>query len=373
MLPVDLEKFWADDEIAHLDNCFCKEAPQVALGIRMSDECVFSELGEEGDFWGTLPGERRLELNCRYNDKAEKMVGKRLLKEDLPMEDETFPYVKRIGEVFEGTYTIGYKTGEWLHGSANTPRELEKLLDRIDRLDLREFMLPSNWESEKNRIYEKYGKKPGLLRGIRGPVTLAMSIYGESNLIYLYYDAPELYERFSRTIGRVILEMGKIMDLEAGYEVEKAPGGFWFFDDNCALLNPKMYEQFGYPVLKQVFEYFSPKDKDDRYQHSDSAMGHLLPILGTLNLTGCNFGPTVLVDEIRKYMYGTRIDGCMAPYTFMNNNMDDIISEVKRDCDMIRKIGTKGLNLTTAGSINDRSSLEGMRTIMHTIQNYGRY
>jgi uroporphyrinogen decarboxylase len=297
MLHVDLEKFWADDKIAHQDNCFCEKAPQVALHIRMSSECVFSELGEEGDFWGTIPRERSIELNRRYNDKAEKIVGMRLLNENIPMEDEIFPYVKRIGEVFEGTYTSGYKTGEWLHGNVSTEEELEKLLNRVDKLDLREFMLPTNWESEKKRIYEKYGKKTQLLRGIRGPVTLAMSIYGESNLIYLYYDAPELYERFSQTIGRVILEMSKIMDLEAGYEVGKAPAGFWFADDNCALLSPEMYEQFGYPILKQIFEYFSPGENDDRFQHSDSAMGHLLPILGKLNLTGCNFGPTVLVDE----------------------------------------------------------------------------
>lgn len=373
MLPVDLEKFWRDDEIAHKDNCFYTEASQVALGIRMSDECVFEELGVEGDPWGSTPREIRIELNKKYNDKAEKIVGRRLLREYFPEEDERFPYVKRIGEVFEGTYGSGYKTGEWLHGDVKTPQELEDLLDRVDKLDLREFMLPFNWESEKKRIYEKYGKRPGLLRGIRGPVTLAMSIYGEENLIYLYYDAPELYERFSQTIARVILEMGRIMDIEAGYEAGRAPAGFGFADDNCSLLSPEMYELFGYPVLKKVFKYYSPGENDNRYQHSDSAMAHLLPILGRLNLTGCNFGPTVLVDEIRKHMPRTRIDGCIAPFTFMNNNLEDIISEVKRDCEMIKKTGTKGLNLTTAGSINNGSSLESMRAVMDAIQKYGRY
>ena len=58
MLPVDLEKFWADDELAHRDNCFSKDAPQVALGIRMSDECVFAELDEPGNPWGHTPRER---------------------------------------------------------------------------------------------------------------------------------------------------------------------------------------------------------------------------------------------------------------------------------------------------------------------------
>jgi uroporphyrinogen decarboxylase len=311
-----------------------------------------------------------LELNKRYNDKSEKIVGKRLLSESLPEEDEVFPYVKRIGEVFEGKYTIN-NNSEWLVGSCNTPFELEALLDRIDRLDLREFMLPSNWESEKTRIYEKYGRKPSLLRGVRGPVTLATSIYGVENLIFLILDEPDLAKHFSKTIADVICQMASIMDEEAGYAQGEGPVGFHFNDDNCCLLNPEMYELFGYPILKQVFELFSPNVGDLRYQHSDSDMAHLLPILGRLNLTGCNFGPTVLVDEIRKHMPKTRIDGCLAPFTFMNNDEEKIIEEVKRDCEMARP--HRGLNLSTAGSINNGSLLTSMRTVMYAIQEYGRY
>lgn len=373
MLSVDLDQFWKDDKIAHKDNCFYKDAPQVALGIRMSDECVFAELGEEGDPWGKIPRQQRIEFNKRYNDKAEDIVGRRLLREDFPTEDEIFPAVKRIGEVFGGRYESGNKTGEWLHSPIETPQELEKMLDKVDKLNLRNFMLPTNWGSEKKRLYQNYGKKPGPLRHVRGPVTLATSIFGAENLIFLYYDAPELYKRFSHTIGRVILEMAKIMNQEAGYTTEDFPPGFSFADDDCNLLTPEMYEIFGYPILQKVFSYFSPNPGDIRYQHSDSAMGHLLPILGRLNLTGCNFGPTVLVNEIRKHMPNTKIDGCIAPFTFMNNNQQDIIAEVKRDCEMIKKTGTKGLNLMTAGSINNGSSLESMRAVMYAIQKYGKY
>ena len=370
MLDVDLEQFWKDDELAHKDNCFSPEAPQVALGIRMSEECVFAELGEEGNPWGYTPRERRLELNKRYNDKAEQIVGRRLLPETLPEPDAEFPYVKRIGEVFEGKY-IHNGVAEWLEGTVSTPAELEKLLDRVEKLDLREFMLPPNWESEKKRIYEKYGIKPPLLRHIRGPVTLATSIYGAENLIFLIIDEPDLAKRFSDVICKVIMGMAEIMDEEAGYDETNRPGGFSFADDNCCLLTPEMYEMFGYPILKAVFDRWSPNPEDMRYQHSDSDMGHLLPILGRLNLTGCNFGPKVLVDEIRKYMPRTRIDGCLSPITFMNNDIDAIISEVRRDCEMAREC--RGLNLSTAGSINNGSLLTSMRAVMYAIQKYGRY
>ncbi len=367
---VDIKKFWEDDELAHEDNCFSRRAPQVALGIRMSEECVFAELGEEGNPWGYTPRERRLELNRRYNDKAEEIVGRRLLPETLPESEETFPYVRRIGEVFEGKY-IHNSVAEWLEGSASTPAELEKLLDRVEKLDLRDFILPPDWEKEKKRIYEKYGLRPPLMRHIRGPVTLAMSIYGTENLVFLILDEPDLAKRFSDAIIRVISGISSVLDEEAGFDSTSRPGGFSFADDNCCLLTSEMYELFGYPVLRAIFDRWCPNPEDSRYQHSDSAMAHLMPLLGRLNLTGCNFGPTVLVDEIRKYMPRTRIDGCIAPFTFMHNNQESIINEVKRDCQMAKEC--RGLNLSAAGSINNGSLLTSMRTVMYAIQNYGRY
>lgn len=80
----------------------------------------------------------------------------------MPNEDEIFPYVRRIGEVFEGKYVIN-DNSEWLEESCSTPSKLESLLDRVERLILRGVMLLDNWESEKLRIYDKYGIKPYLL------------------------------------------------------------------------------------------------------------------------------------------------------------------------------------------------------------------
>lgn len=368
----DLDAFWSDDLEAHMDNCFNPKAAQVALGIRMSNECVFAELGEEGNPWGDLPREKRIELNKRYNDIAEKTVGRRLLAESMTPADAVLPPIKRIGEVFGGSY-VHNGISEWLHPSASTPAELEKVLDGVEKLNMRECILPDNWDDEKARIYETYGLKPRQLRGVRGPVTLAMSLYGDTNLIYLFYDAPQLFKRFSQVITKVIIDMGCIMDTEAGYQKGEEPGGFGFADDNCVLLNPEMYEAFGYPVLRDVFNKFSPNEGDNRSQHSDSSMTHLLPIIGRVNLTSCNFGPDVYVEAIREYMPKTRIDGVLAPFTFMGNDDEKIITEVKRDCDAIRTTGTRGLNLSTAGSINNGSLLTSMRTVMWAIQEFGQY
>ncbi len=371
-MNLNLEKFWEEDEIAHQENCFCEKANQVALGIRMSDECVFAELGVEGKPWGHTEREERIRLNKKYNDLAQEIVGIRLLEEDLPTLEQLFPEHKQIGEIFGGEYIYDGNT-TWLKGNCHTISELEKLLDRVERMNIREFILPPNWESEKRRLYEQFGLKPQRWQHVRGPVTLATSIFGIENLIFLNYDEPDLFKRFSQTIQKVILEYISIFNEEAGYSEENFPRGFAFSDDDCNLLTPEMYEDFGYPILKAVFERCSPGENDLRYQHSDSAMAHLLPILGRLNLTRCNFGPTLSVTEIRAHLPKARIDGQLAPFTFMRNNEEDILWEVRRDCEMAIRGGFRGLNITTAGSINNGSLLTSMRTVMQGIQLYGRY
>ncbi len=364
---LDTDKFWQEDELAHENNCF-NFAPQIALGIRMSDECVFAELGEEGTPWMPIPLARRIELNKRYNDKSEKIVGKRLLKEDFLPEDARFPSVKRIGEVFNGKYIYHNQT-EWLTQSVHSSQELEALLDRVDKMDLRSFMLPENWSQEKKRICETYGVRPELMRHIRGPVTFACSIMGTENLLFLIMDEPDLARRFSEAIARVTLEMARVMDEECETSAKATPG-FSFADDNCCLLSPSMYELFGFPVLENVFQVYSPNPHDMRYQHSDSAMGHLLPLLGKLDLNGVNFGPTVLIPEIRKHLPNARVDGCVSPMSFMRNDGKELTSQVMRDC--MDALQYNGVNISTAGSINNGSTLESMRLIMSLIQRYGR-
>ena len=113
-------------------------------------------------------------------------------------------------------------------------------MDRVEKLDLREFLFPPNWETEKKRIYEYYGRKPDVLRGIRGPVTLATSIYGVENLIFLIIDQPELAKRFSQVISDTLFKMVTIFDEETGYIYPDVPRGFSFFDDNCCMLTEEM-------------------------------------------------------------------------------------------------------------------------------------
>ena len=372
LAPVDLERFWNEQEKAS-KNPFGRDIAQVALGIGMSSECVFDELGVEEDVWKyDHDPEWARSLNKAYNDKSEKIVGRRFLPDTFPdpsLQYLQYPSVKKLSDVFEAREE--WRSGSWwLHQSAHTPDELKALLDRVEARDIRKFILPGNWDEAKERLMPR-GIRPPLYRGQRGPVTFATSIYGVENLIFLIMDQPDLAVRFSNAILRTMLEIARVMDEEAGFTNATAPRGFGFADDNCCMLNPEMYELFGYPILKEVFERYSPDPNDGRSQHSDSNMAHLLPILGRLNLTWVNFGPTLTVAEIRRHCPKAVILGQLAPFTFSRNEEENIIREFLRDFEMARE--KRGLLFGTAGSINNGSRLTGLRLIMSTIQHFGRY
>jgi len=366
---VDIEQFWADQAVAAADP-FGAAIPQVAFGASLTQECVYAELGIEEDFWRYAHDDAwRVELNKAYNDEAERIVGRRLLSEEPIDPARQYPAVKGLHDVFEAR-NEWHDASWWLMPSAQNEDELAALLDRVEARDVRGFILAENWAEEKARL-AALGVDPPLYRGQRGPVTFAASVYGPENLIELILVNPDLAARFRDAILHTMLEIGRVLDEEAGYSPETAPRGFAFCDDNCCLLRPDMYAFFGLPILEGMFERYSPDAGDSRYQHSDSAMGHLLPLLGTLDLTGANFGPPVTVAAIREHLPHAVIDGALAPFTYSRNEEENMVLELLRDVDMARE--TRGLNFATAGSINNGTRLTSMRLLMAAVQRHGRY
>ncbi len=375
LAPVDLDQFWTDQEEARKAP-FSDNAPQPAFGAICNWECIFDELGIGQDWWRFQyeDAEWALDLSRRYNDKAEEIVGRRLVPESRPAPEMKWPEIKGLHDIFEGENVWeGGKAGSWwLKQAANTPEELVALLDRVEaRLEnLRDFMLPENWDEEKARL-TALGKNVPLYRGQRGPCTFACSIYGPENMLLLYFDDPKLFSRYSDVVGRAILARAKVLDEEAGFTPETARRGWSWADDNCCLFNPDMYEAFAMPIHRAVFSTYAANPEDHRFQHSDSDMAHLLPLLGEVDLKGTNFGPTLTVSEIREHCPNAVIDGQLAPFTYSRNEEANMVAEFLRDFAQARE--KRGLNFSTAGSINNGSRLTGMRLLMATIQRHGRY
>jgi len=378
LAPLDLEAFWRENDRGRED-FFAADLAQCPFGAILTNECVFAELGLPEDHWrlqATTPEDRSWTLDTfkRYNDLAEKVVGRRLLWETPSDPERQWPAVKHLSDIFEGrsVWEGGPAGSWWLHGSASTPEELAALLDRVEKRleNLRDFLLPENWAEEKQRL-TALGEKAPLYRGQRGPCTFACSIYGEENLLMLHYDDPGLMKRFSDAIRRAIFERARVFDEEAGFTPEAAPRGWWWFDDNSCLFNPEMYERFAMPIHRAVLGRYSPGPDDARYQHSDSAMGHLLPLLSELRLTGTNFGPTLTFAEIRRHLPRAVVQGQLAPFTYSRDERHNMVAEFLRDFEQAR--GTRGLDFTTSGSINNGSRLAGMRLLMAAVQRRGAF
>jgi uroporphyrinogen decarboxylase len=374
LAPIDLDRFWADNKIT-ASNPFGRDIPQVPFGAYCTSECVFDELGvKEDQRRYSSDVEWRLSLNKAYNDKAEPIVGRRLLSESRPDPNiPHYPPTKALHDVFEmKNIWIDKSQSWWLLKGAETVDELCALLDRVDKRleNLRDFLLPPNWDNEKKRLMAM-GIKPSLYRGQRGPITFAMSMFGVEGIIFLIEDHLDIATRLRDAILNVMLGMVRIFDEEAGYTPETAPRGFGFADDNCAMLNADMYEFFGYPIVNGIWDVCSPDPKDSRHQHSDSDMAHIVPVLARCNLTAVNFGPKVMYDHIRKYMPNAIVQGVLAPFTYSRNEEINLVAEFLRDHEMSYE--KRGLVFSTAGSVNNGSRLTGMRLIMSAIQEFGRY
>ena len=374
LAPMDIERFWADDSEAQKDP-FGPDIPQVPFGAHCWEECIFDELG--------IPEDRRrfesdpqwlCEAAKAYNDKAETIVGRRLLSE-LPPATDADPAcigpIKQLHDVFEMPNVWNEDSQSyWLRESATNEDELKALLDRVDERDIRSFILPDNWDELKPKLVRS-GSFPPAYRSQRGPVTFSTSLYGTDRLILLINDNPDLAARLRDTIIRVMIDIAEVLDVEAGRTGDSEPRGWYWLDDNCCLLSPEMYEFYGYPIVQAMFDRFAPNPGDRRGQHSDSAMGHLLPILARCNLHDCNFGPTLTVSEIRRHMPNTVIHGQLAPFTYSRNEEVNMVAEFLRDFQQARE--HRGLVFATAGSVNNGSRLTGMRLLMAAIQEFGRY
>ncbi len=375
LAPLDLDLFWKDQEAAS-KKPFGADIPQPPLGAICTWECAFDELNEPQDWWRFLYADEAWasDLKRRYNDRAEKIVGRRLLGEAPADRTRHWPEIKGLHDIFEAqnVWEGGPNGSWWLKQSVDTPEGLAALLDRVERRlgSLRDFLLPENWDAEKSRL-QSLGCTVPLYRHQRGPCTFACSVYGAENLLLLYYDDPALMRRFSEVIARAMLERARVLDEEAGFNAATAPRGWWWADDNCCLFNTEMYAHFAMPIHRAIFGRYASEPHSARYQHSDSDMGHLLPLLAELNLTGTNFGPTLTVREIRQHCPNAVIDGQLAPFTYSRNEEANMVAEFLRDFAQAK--AQRGLRFSTAGSVNNGSRLSGMRLLMAAIQRYGRY
>jgi hypothetical protein len=108
-----------------------------------------------------------------------------------------------------------------------------------------------------------------------------------------------------------------------------------------------------------------------RYQHSDSAMGHLLDIQYQLGIREVNYGPEVDAALIRYKMPETMVNGHIPPFLLRNGKPGEIKDRILNDFHKAGQSG--GLTVTTAGSLAAGTGVGRMRWMMQVVQNHCRY
>lgn len=354
----DAAGFWEEDALCA---GFGMDKPRCAIAFPVDDHWLFEFLD--------IPSTMRYYHEKEYRDSVHQEANRVTLQHISRAffdEDSWRHQPKRIENLFGSEFAYHEGGTPWLMPVTDDPAEFARILDRVEGIDLKTWVLPevflNEWEQRKQA-----GKPlPILGTGGRGPATVMTSVLTAETVFFWMYDEPELMGRFRDLLGRKMVEMNRALREFSGC----AEPGWWITDDNCALFNRELYREYCAPVLKQVLDALAPGDAP-RNQHSDSAMGHLLDDQRELGIRAVNYGPTLDVALIREKMPEAMIHGHMPPFLLRNGSPQEIEKRVIED---FQKAGiTGGLLVTTAGSVAAGTGVGRMRWFMKLVQEHCRY
>jgi uroporphyrinogen decarboxylase len=355
---LDVEAFWEENALCQ---AFTIDKPRCAISLSPDDHWIFEFMDVPSTLRYYQDKVYRDGLHREVNQILQQCVGWTRFDEDT-WEQEP----KRIENLFRCEFS--YKEGgtPWLTPVTEDPDEFAEVLDEAERVDLRTWSLPEPYLEEWERRKADGKPLPKLGTGSRGPATIMTSVIEPTTLLLWLYDYPDLIARFRDILADKMVEFNRILREFSGNDEP----GWWITDDNSALFSPKLYREYCFPVLQKVMDALAPGDAR-RYQHSDSAMGHLLDQQYELGIRYVNYGPEVDVGLIRENMPGAHIFGHTPPLLLRNGSPEEIRQRVIDD---FRKAGaTGGLTVTTAGSLASGTGVGRVRWFMQVVQRECRY
>jgi len=316
-----------------------------------------------------VPSTLRYYKDKNYRNGLHKEVNE-ILQQYLGWSDfneDTWEYEpKRIENLFRCEFSYREGGTPWLTPVTEDPDEFAKILDEAEEIDLHTWSFPDEYLEEWEQHKAEGKPLPKLGTGSRGPATIMTSVIDPSFLLLWLYDYPDLIARFRDVLAEKMVEFNRILREFSGNDET----GWWITDDNSAFFSPRLYRKYCFPVLQKVLDAMAP-GQARRYQHSDSAMGHLLDQQYELGIRFVNYGPTVDAGLIREKMPDAYIFGQMPPLLLRNGSPEEIRQQVIGD---FRKAGTTGgLSMATAGSVAAGTGVGRMRWFMKVVQEECRY
>lgn len=353
---LDLPAFWEENA-----RCEALLGPRSPLLLSPDDHWLFEFMAVPSTLRYFHDKAYRDNLHRQANQWLLKYVGKSFFDEDTW---ETSP--RRIENLFgcEFTYTEG--ATPWLHPVTDDPAEFARILEQAEKVDIGAWAFPEPFLAEWEKRRSAHLPLPILGGGSRGPATIMTSVLPVETVFYWFHDHPALMRRFRDLLALKMVELNQTLRQFSG----NTQPGWWITDDNCALFNRRLYAEYCVPVLEQVLNALAPGDVD-RFQHSDSAMYHLLDFQRQLGIRRVNYGPTVDIAHIRQAMPDAVIQGQTPPFLLRNGSPADIRQRVQQD---FQKAGDpRKLVVTTAGSLAAGTGVGRIRWYMQCVQEVCRW
>ncbi len=355
---LDVQAFWEEND-ACLE--YTTRKPRCALSFSPDDHWLFEFVQVSSTLQYYRDKAYRDGLHRQANQITRQYLGQTFFDED------TWEYSpKRIENLFDCEFSYTEGATPWLTPPTNDPDRFSQILDRAEATDIARWAFPDNFLSEWD-VRKRAGKSLPLLgTGSRGPATITTSVLPVETAFFWFYDHPDLMRRFRDILARKMVELNTVLRAFSGNN----EAGWWITDDNCALYNVKLYREYCFPVLQTVLTAMAPGDVR-RYQHSDSAMGHLLDAQCELGINSVNYGPTVDAGLIRAKLPWAIINGHTPPLLLRNGSPHEI--KVRVISDYEKAGGSGGLIVATAGSVAAGTGVGRMRWLMQLVQEYCRY
>lgn len=355
---LDLEAFWEENT-----QCltFTRDKPRCGVEFSPDDHWLFEFMSVPSTICYYQDKAYRDSLHKEVNRITQQYVGKTFFDEDTFQNSP-----RRIENLFHCEFTYQENSTPWLTPGTDDPDEFARILDEAESTDLHIWAFPDAYREEWEQRKREGRSLPFLGDGSRGPATIMTSVLKVETAIFWLYDHADLMRRFRDILADKMIEFNTILREFSG----NTQPGWWITDDNSALFNRALYREYCFPVLEKLLPAMAPGDAR-RYQHSDSAMGHLLDMQYALGIREVNYGPGIDVAYIREKMPDALIKGHMPPFLLRNGTPDEIKQRVVEDFDKAGETG--GIVMATAGSLAAGTGVGRMRWFMQVVQNACRY
>jgi uroporphyrinogen decarboxylase len=259
---------------------------------------------------------------------------------------------------------------KWKKDGLPFPGPIIKKIEEIDELEdpnpQTDGLMPLALE-----LYEYYQKilesKGYTIKFVasRGPLVTAAHLRGLSRFIADLKLNPEWMHKLIEKTTKLCIKW-----LKAQLEIINDPIGIFVLDDIPGLLSPKLFEEFGYKSLKNIFQEFSNKI---RAFHCDSNTSHILEKLSEVGFQIFNFSHLMDIADVKRRI-GNKVClmGNIPPLEILAKGKPEEVFEASKQCILKAKAGG-GYILSAGGGVPCAVPLENIDAMINAVKQYGKY